>query len=277
MATTGATGGAPRQPEHRMYVDEVGNPDLRSAALSANERYLSLTGVILNRETVLRQFAPDWAAMMARHFGATASAPVILHRREVVRRLGAFAVLRDPAMAAAFDEDFLALIERTSFKVITAVMDKVEHQERYKVWRYEPYHYCLAVLVERFARELDELGSCGDVMVEARGKREDRQLMASYARIYSGGTDPLDANFFQQVLTSKDLKVLPKDRNVPGLQLADSLAHPSWRSCMAWRRREPMTARFGILIARLLLEGKYRRVSWWPYRIDGYGRKWLPD
>lgn len=105
--------------------------------------------------------------------------------------------------------------------------DKEAHKETYTVWRYEPYHYCLAMLLERYAFFLEQNKSKGDVMAESRGGKEDKRLKASFFRLWNEGTDYVSPDRFRKVLTSKQLKVKPKANNISGLQLADVIAHPS--------------------------------------------------
>ena len=64
-------------------------------------------------------------------------------------------------------------------------------------------------------------------MAESRGGKEDKRLKKSYENLWENGTDYIDPDLFQNVLTSKQLKVKPKTANISGLQLADLIAHPS--------------------------------------------------
>src|SRR5690606_6818328 len=102
-----------------------------------------------------------------------------------------------------------------------------KHQETYKVWRFDPYHYCLAVLMERFVFFLDRANSTGDAMAESRGGKEDRRLKDSFEKLVTGGSEFLPTERFMARLTSRQLKVKPKHNNISGLQLADLIAHPS--------------------------------------------------
>jgi hypothetical protein len=52
--------------KHRLYVDEVGNPDL-GASEDPNRRYLSLTGAILQLADVIAH--PSLQATLARRMG----------------------------------------------------------------------------------------------------------------------------------------------------------------------------------------------------------------
>jgi hypothetical protein len=72
----------------------------------------------------------------------------------------------------------------------TVVIDKLKHSQRYQVWRFDPYHYCLAILVERYVLWLRAQKSVGDVMAESRGGKEDRRLKDSFNRVFTGGSVP---------------------------------------------------------------------------------------
>jgi hypothetical protein len=130
-------------------------------------------------------------------------------------------------VAVAFDEELLALLREWEYTVITVCLDKKKHRETYTVWRYDPYHYCLAILLERLNFRLNRHGAAGDVMAESRGGKEDRRLKDSFARLWEQGTDYVDPDHFQKSFTSRQLKVKPKSLNISGLQLADIIAHPS--------------------------------------------------
>ena len=64
-------------------------------------------------------------------------------------------------------------------------------------------------------------------MAESRGGKEDMRLKGSFRRLWEKGTDYVAPEQFEEVLTSRELKVRPKSANVAGLQLADLVAHPS--------------------------------------------------
>lgn len=96
--------------------------------------------------------------------------------------------------------------------------------------RPNPYHYCLVALLQRYCHLLGERR--GDVMGESRGKVEDQQLKAAYEALYDGGDLHNRAEFYQARLTSREIKLKPKSKNVAGLQLADLLAHPAKQRCL---------------------------------------------
>lgn len=260
---------------YRIYVDEVGNHDLKHVD-DPNQRFLSLTGVILESDYTLGTLQPEMDQLKRGFFQRDPDEPVIFHRKEMVNRRPPFHPLQNPQVEKAFNTSLLTALARWDYSVVTVVIDKRAHRDRYQVWQFHPYHYCLTVLLERFVLFLYDGDHRGDVMVESRGGKEDRKLKESYARLYHRGTDYISPERWQERLTSCELKVKPKKANIVGLQLADLIAHPS--------RREVLIENgllvddrdiFGDQICAILRQSKYlrdRRTG----SIQGYGKKLLP-
>lgn len=259
--------------KYRLYLDEVGNPDLGSSE-NPNHRYLSLTGVIMELDYVRNVFFPQVESIKRRFFDSHPDEPIIFHRKELVNKKPPFSSLRDPEQEHLFNEEILRLIQETEYTALTVIIDKLQHKNRYSVWRFDPYHYCLRVLVERFVLWLESNGRLGDVMAESRGRKEDRRLKDSFQRVYESGTEYVLPEKISWHLTSKQLKVKPKANNVAGLQLADLIAHPAFKGAQARRNKQRLPQNFGGRIAAILEESKYIRRP--DGHIEGWGRKWLP-
>jgi len=146
---------------------------------------------------------------------------------------------------------FLQLLTTASYRVFTVVIDKREHKRRYSVWRFHPYHYCLTVLLERYVQWLAR-GTAGDVMVEARGKKENMQLERAFRYIYDNGSDHVPARLFAERLTSRELKIKSKTANIAGLQMADLVANPSCRDLICEKTGVEMQADFSRRIVQVL-------------------------
>lgn len=209
-----------------MYVDEVGNPDLGSSE-DPLHRFLSLTGIITDLDYVKSILNHQMEALKSKYFDSHPDDPVILHRKDIVNGKPPFEVLRNEQIRSRFDDDLLQCLKEWQYTVITVCLDKKKHKDTYQTWRYDPYHYCMAMLLERFLFFLETHKAKGDVMAESRGGKEDRRLKSSFARLWENGTEYVAPGRFQSVLTSKELKVKPKSNNISGLQLADIVAHPS--------------------------------------------------
>lgn len=259
--------------KYRLYVDEVGNSDIASSK-DPNHRYLSLTGVILELEYVATTVFPAIEHLKAQYFSSHPDEPVILHRKELLNKKHPFELLRDEEVERAFNASLLDILQTLDYNVITVTIDKQEHQQRYNVWQYEPYHYCLTVMVERYVAWLKTLSAVGDVMAESRGGNEDKRLKASFERVYGEGSAYTASEVYDTHLTSKQLKVKPKSNNIAGLQLADIIAYPSYRLALAMKDHQTLPDTFGNKIGKILQDSKYIRSH--SGRIEGWGRKWLP-
>ena len=260
---------------YRIYIDEVGTHDLTHAD-DPNQRFLSLTGVILESDYTLRVLQPEMDHLKREFFQRDPDVPVIFHRKEMVNKRPPFEPLRDAETEQRFNLELLTALARWDYRVITVVLDKKSHRDQYQVWHYHPYHYCMAVLLERFVLFLHYGSHRGDVMVESRGGNEDGKLKDSYSRLYERGTDNIPPERWQERLTSSELKVKPKSANIAGLQLADLIAHPSRREVLI-EHQLIVDDRdiFGNQICAILCQSKYNRKRL-TGQIEGYGKKLLP-
>lgn len=212
--------------KYRIYIDEVGNPDLESSENPVH-RFLSLTGVIIELGYVKSIIHPQMENIKKKFFDPHPDDPVIFHRKEMINARKPFENLWSSDIRQKFDAELLKLLRSWQYTVISVCLDKKRHKETYTTWRYDPYHYCLAVLLERYALFLERIHSTGDALAESRGGKSDRRLKDSFHRLWLQGTEYVSAQTFQNVFTSRQLKVKPKTNNIAGLQLADLIAHPS--------------------------------------------------
>jgi len=259
---------------YRLYIDEVGNHALTYVD-DPNERFLSLTGVMLESGYTLAVLQPEMDAIKRQFFQRDPDEPIIFHRKEMVNRRSPFHPLRSAEVEREFNEKLLAALYRWVYQVITIVIDKKAHRDQYRVWHYHPYHYCMAVMLERFVLLLEQGDARGDVWVESRGGREDGLLKDSYERLYRDGTMYIAALRWRQRPTSSALKVKPKSANISGLQLADLVAHPSRREVLLEHgliTDERNT--FGDQISATLQSKYYRNPR--TGRVEGAGKKLLP-
>jgi len=245
--------------KYRMYVDEVGNPDLGSSE-NPLHRFLSLTGVIIDLIHVRNTIFPQMEELKSKYFDSHPDDPVILHRKKLVNARYPFHALRDQKIQSQFDSYLLSLLRSWNYTVISVCLDKKSHKDTYQVWRYDPYHYCLALLLERFTFFLEQHNAVGDVIAESRGGKEDMRLKKSFDKLWKDGTDYTEPIRFQAAFTSKRLKVKPKSNNISGLQLADLIAHPSRNEILMENRMlDRPLAPFARMIIEIVQEKYYKR------------------
>lgn len=256
----------------RIFIDEVGHHDLKSSD-DPNERYLSLTGVIMRLSYESGEFTTALNAVKMQVFGRTDFA---FHRRQLIDATDPpYVALTDAPVRQQFNEMMIRLLADSSYRVFTVVIDKKEHKRKYAVWRFHPYHYCLTVVLERYVQLLGRMRVVGDVMMESRGKKENRQLEAAFRYIYERGTEHVPKEMFQAWLSSREIKIKPKMANISGLQIANLVANPSSRDLICEKSGEAMTAEFSRQIVQILKRNKYLKN---PYngKVPVWGTKWLP-
>lgn len=259
--------------KYRLYVDEVGNPDLDSSS-DPNHRFLCLAGVIFELDYVKKVLSPELEDLKTRYFGSHPDDPIILHRKELLYGKPPFSALKDPNIRERFNKEFLAKLREWNYTVIAVIIDKREHAEKYSTWRYDPYHYCQEILIERYRLFLDIRKARGDIMFESRGSKEDMRLKKSFRAIMESGTHNLSADDLQRHFTSMELKVKSKQANIAGLQVADLIAHPARRWCFKnMFDMHDQSNTFGDQVILILERDKFFRYNG---IINSYGVKKLP-
>nr|WP_246580481.1 DUF3800 domain-containing protein [Deinococcus aestuarii] len=255
-----------------MYVDEVGNTQACKLPSDENARYFSLTGVIMSLDYSREGLHPQMEGLKRNYFGDHPDEPVIFHRKDLLQNNRPFQALRDADVRRAFFYELFELISQADYQVITAVVDKVALERRYGKDAWEPYHFAMEMLLERFVKFLEATpGSSGDVMVEARSSKQDKTLALEFTRMCNKGTYYCTRSKIESVLTSKEVKIKNKSANIAGLQLADLIAHPSAISIIREGTKQTYYHSYGTPIVDILNASKYRRDK--SGAIKGIGRK----
>lgn len=259
-------------PSQRLYIDESGDHTTKGVTLAQwDKRYLCLYGISLNLNYCRDFFNPRIEELKLRHFADEPDDPVILHREQMVAKVGPFAVLRDAMKNAAFREDFMRLVDESRFRAFAVLIDKISTGSRfYGLSDSHPYHIGLLAMLERYCGWLRFSNQRGDVLAESRGGREDKQLKAAYREIHQGGSRFRSPQFFQGSLSSGEIKLKLKEANIAGLQLADLLAYPAKRRILEEQGKGSPTSGFTKELADLL-EKKYNR-RFYNDQVAGYGK-----
>lgn len=212
-------------PKYRIYIDEAGDHTYQDLEYVPH-RYLSLLGCIFERDNDYKKAAFEIEILKKKYWpDQDPDRPIIFHREEMVNCRGYFKIFKDKDIREKFDQDLIEYLKAQTFIIINVILDKKAHKSQY-LKPINPYEYCLTAMLERYCGLLTFHRTVGDVLAESRGGAEDRQLKAVYQEIFSKGTRFRDKDFFQNALTSKELKIKPKIADIAGLQIADILAYP---------------------------------------------------
>lgn len=258
-------------PKYRMYVDEVGNAQRCKHPSDLNARYLSLTGVIISLDYSRDYLHPQFEAIKSTYFNSHPDDPVIFHQKEPLQRNRPFESLRNKEVEDAFFYELFEVISQAEYQVVTAVVDKYAIAAKHGDATWEPYHFALEILLERYVRFLKSITDAqGDILIEARNSGQDRQLKAEFTRMCNKGTYYCTKSEIERVITSKEIKIKAKASNIAGLQLADLVAHPSTISIIKETLGEDYTHTYGNKVVSILNNKKYKRDGG---IIKGVGRK----
>jgi hypothetical protein len=259
---------------YRLYIDESGDHTYHKITESS-KRYLGLTGCLIEAVYYRTDLQPNLEKLKQKHFPHSPDDPLILHREDIINRRRSFGILKDPIKELAFSKALLDFFEKSEFTIISVVIDKLTHFTSYGKMAYHPYNYCMAVLLERYCGLLGFLNSEGDVMAESRGGREDKALMSAYHFVYQSGTRFRSYDFFQSVLTTKEIKMKDKKSNIAGLQVADMLAYPCRQDILIANNciEEPSDKIFGRELMKVVDKKFNRRKN--NGMVEGYGKIFL--
>lgn len=261
---------------YRLYVDESGDHVLydQSTLCMPGHRYLALLGCVF-RDDEYVAFHNALTALKQQHFPHSPDEPVILHRTDMINFRGPFWRLRDQDYRAAFEDSLIAMLAGASFRIVIVVTDKLRLKTEYREQAWHPYHLAMGFLMQRYCAFLNHVNRTGDVMAESRGRTENELLAGAYQHTYAHGDMFHRADWYRRVLTSNQVKLKPKDKNISGLQLADVLAHPlKQRVLHEHGSIEELEGGFGVRLAEAA-EDKYNR-HLYDGRVEGYGKVLFP-
>lgn len=258
---------------YRLYLDEVGVEAIKRLH-SDNFRFLSLTGVAMKIDHARDFLQPALNLIKAEVFDQDPDQPIIFHRTDIIGFKGPFEVLRNDLIREDFDRRLLRVMRDANYRVITALIDKRWMVEQIHWNQTHPYNYLMEIIVEKYAQFLKRMSDNGDIMPEARGKKQDKSLQEEFDAFRSNGTRFVNADLIQSHILSKKLKFRTKKDNIAGLQLCDLLAHSSHYTTRQNMGHSVHLGPFSENISKILVFEKYDRS--YNGEVRGYGMKHIP-
>jgi hypothetical protein len=250
----------------RIYMDDSGNVDA-GATNDPNQRYGSVTAVILDAEYLDATFNPMFDALSIRHFGATPDGkPHNIHRRLLSKPPdhGQFSVLNDDGKRAAWDADCIEMMNDSAYTVISACVDKVRWYWQYPHWRGDFYEVLVQSILERSFYYLRNRGMA-EVNLETKNPGRDQRIKEHFRKGLESGFQYINAKKLQGVFTSKEMNITLKSEAKPGAQLADLLAAPALQHIRALHtKRHLVIGSFVSSVCDILEKKKF-------YRLSAYG------
>lgn len=182
---------------------------------------------------------------------------VILHSRDIRKCEKEFQKLFDLRLKKQFYENLNKIISESNYTIIASAIQKYRFIENFGRLQDDVYEVALSFVIEQAIIALVNIEHDGDpklnIVIERRGKKEDKQLDDHFQRIKARGTGKLtavDINKFYPTFTFKD-----KRKNINGLQLADLVAYPIAKYVIEPNRANPS---FDVLENKIYKEKEER-------------------
>lgn len=252
-------GSARRFSNYVVYVDESGDHGLET--VDAQYPIFVLAMCVFHKRHYAQKVVPAIESFKFRHFGHDV---VVLHEQEIRKEKGRFRFVAR-SEKNGFLNELTELIDDSKFILISCVVRKSVLKDRVSPAG-NPYDLalgsCLETLFE-FVQEKRQDGFLTHVVVECRGKKEDRDLEAQFNRICGG------ANRWRLPLPFA-IEFADKKTNSSGLQLADLAARPIGLSVL---RPENSNRAFDTLKCKFFCKGGRHATG---VDFEGWGLKTFP-
>ncbi|WP_250626435.1 DUF3800 domain-containing protein [Pinirhizobacter soli] len=242
-----------------VYVDESGDHGLET--LDPNYPIFVLAFCIFHKRHYAQSVVPSVEMFKFKHFGHDT---VLLHEHEIRKEKGVFR-FNDRLHKEAFIDELTEIIYTSKFILVSCVIDKARLRERSQLAS-NPYHLALGFCLETLYEFLEEKKQQDDpthVVVECRGKKEDRDLELEFRRVCAG------ANRWGKQLPF-NIIFGDKRTNSSGLQLADLVARPIGLSVI---RPDGLNRAFEMLKQKFFCKGGRSKLG---IDYEGWGLKIFP-
>ncbi|OFI33913.1 DUF3800 domain-containing protein [Alteromonas lipolytica] len=243
-----------------VYVDESGDHSLQS--IDENYPIFVLAFCVFHKRHYSEAIVPALEKFKFNHFGHD---QIVLHEHEIRKEKGNFNIFRSRDEKLAFLSELTEIIEFSNFILISCTIDKRKLTKPADL-ETNPYHMALGFCMETLYEFLQEKGDeqkKTHIVVECRGKKEDRELELEFRRICDGN-NRLNIPLPFEVIFS-DKKVMSS-----GLQLADLVARPI--GLYTFKPEQPNRA-FEILRRKFYCDGGREKVG---KGFEGIGMKIYP-
>ena len=206
---------------YHLFMDESGDHSLKS--VDGNFPVFALVGLLFENSDYTK-VCSEIDTLKQIYFGTT---EIVLHSRDIRKCNGPFKILFDLNTKQRFYNDLEKILSSANYKIVSSVINKEKHIERYGKLADDPYEIALTFVLERILFETDSNHDQPtlQVMIEGRGNKEDAALAKRYNEILYRGTGQVTSERLRR--TYKEGLVVRKKRdNDCGLQLADLCAYP---------------------------------------------------
>ena len=167
-------------------IDESGSPDFKQVLLAKNtgsdisvsEQHFTVTACLISMDNFVK--ARDMVMTLKNKYWNNAlynyndtEKRVCFHSKEVRGKRGAFSP--DKIDYPKFINDLSCMMDSIPLTLYASHIDKLNHVRQY-TYPLPAYDLCMTFVIERVMRDIGNNKTC-IIVLEARGKKEDRELL----------------------------------------------------------------------------------------------------
>lgn len=215
------------------FIDESGDHGLTK--VDTDFPVFLLCGVLLKEE----DYETIRLAINTLKHSIWGNKEVVFHSRDIRKCEKEFQKLFDLELKAKFYEELNKIIAGSPYIIIASAIQKNRFIEQFGKLQDDVYEVALSFVIEQAIMTLKKINESTtlSIIIEKRGKREDKNLEDHFQRIVGKGTGRLNSEEIAEhnpTFTFKD-----KKENINGLQLADLVAYPIARYVIEPDRANP--------------------------------------
>lgn len=214
----------PENQKYYLFIDECGDHNLDK--YDSGFPVFTLCGILVSQKNI-NSLNRKFEQLKMDVFG---NKDIIIHSVDIRKWRGQFAILSDESLRKKFFNGIEEILSQPGeFAIVSCAILK-ERLNKFCVRDEENdvYGLSLSYLIERSIFCVDNKGLQSmpeiSVVVERRGKKEDRQLLNYYNGLRNRGTKWITASRLKDRI--RDFEFKNKKDNIIGLQIADLIAYP---------------------------------------------------
>lgn len=219
---------------YNLFIDETGDHGL--IKINPDFPVFLLCGVLID-EQEYTLFKTSFNDIKNRLWG---NKEVIFHSRDIRKCDKEFSILFDLQKKKYFYDTLNSVISNSDYTIIASAIDKDEYIKQFGKLSNDVYELALSFIIERSIFYLDDQNQYDiklNIIIERRGRREDKKLDEHFQRLLSRGTGFVSSEQLKKYNLSIQFK--DKKENINGLQLADLTAYPIARYVIEPNRANP--------------------------------------
>jgi len=220
--------------KYYLFIDESGDHGLTT--LSPDFPVFLLCGVLMS-EVAYFAIRDEFNRIKAEFWK---NKQVIFHSRDIRKCEKEFQILFDMELKAAFYNQLNGCIANGQYTVIASAIRKDNYIKKFGRLSNDVYELALSFMIERSVFYLDGIklpNKSLQIVIEKRGKKEDKKLDEHFQRLMARGTGYVDAQRLRDI--NLNIHFRDKKENINGLQLADLVAYPTARYVIDPKRANP--------------------------------------